>query len=278
MRHLDQTLMHRLASIRAIAFDLDGTTWLGERLLPGACEIKALLAARGLQVVYVTNNSSRSRGEYVERLRSLGLAVAPHEVLTSGEATIAFLREHRSQARVFLVGTPSLEREFRDGGVSLVDRPSLADTVVLGFDTGLTYPKMHDLCNLVRGGAFFIATHPDVNCPVPGGYAPDVGAFLALVEASTGRRPDEVIGKPGPRMVEALCGRLGQPAQRIAFVGDRLYTDVRMARESGMLAVLVLSGETGVADLEGSPDVPDLVVKDLLALKDLLERLGPRLR
>ncbi len=270
MREMTPGSLSRLLSIRAFALDLDGTTWLGDRLLPGARELQELLDARGIPTVFVTNNSSHGRDDYVERLNALGLPTRPREVLTSGEATIAFLRHHRPGARVFLVGTPSLVREFHDGGIGLAEDPREADTVVLGFDTGLTYGKMRDLCDLVRRGVFFVATHPDVNCPVPDGYLPDVGSFLALVEASTGRRPDEVIGKPGPRMIEVLSARLGQPPDRIAFVGDRLYTDVRMARTAGMLAVLVLSGETRVEDVTGSPCHPDLVVQDLVELHRLL--------
>lgn len=270
MREVTPGSLSRLSSVRAFALDLDGTTWLGDRLLPGARELKGLLDARGIPTVFVTNNSSRGRDDYVERLNALGLPTRPREVLTSGEATIAFLRRHRPSARVFLVGTPSLVREFRDGGIGLAEDPREADTVVLGFDIGLTYGKMRDLCDLVRRGAFFVATHPDVNCPVPDGYLPDVGSFLALVEASTGRRPDEVIGKPGPRMIEALSGRLGQPPDRIAFVGDRLYTDVRMARTAGMLAVLVLSGETRDDSLAETNAPPDLVFRDLEELRGRL--------
>lgn len=270
MREVTPGSVERLSSVRAFALDLDGTTWLGDRLLPGARALKGLLDARGIPVAFVTNNSSRGRDDYVDRLNGLGVPTRPREVLTSGEATIAFLQRHRPSARVFLVGTPSLVREFHDGGVFLADDPSEADTVVLGFDTGLTYRKMRDLCDLVRRDTFFVATHPDVNCPVPDGRLPDVGAFLALVEASTGRRPDEVVGKPGPRMVEALSQRLGEPPDRIAFVGDRLYTDVRMARAAGMLAILVLSGETREDDLQGTEHLPHLVFRDLDELRERL--------
>lgn len=265
-----KTASRRLSSVRAFALDLDGTTWLGDRLLPGARMLKDVLDLRGISVVYVTNNSSRSRDEYVQRLNALGVSVSAREVLTSGEATVAYLRRYRPNSRLYLVGTPSLEREFRQGGILLTDDTSNADTVVLGFDTGLTYAKVRDLCDLVRRGVFFIATHPDRNCPVPGGFLPDVGSFLALVEASTGRWPDEVIGKPGRRMVEALCSRLGQPPERIAFVGDRLYTDVKMACDAGMLSVLVLSGETRLEDIGTSECVPDIVVRDLEELCGLL--------
>ena len=190
--------------------------------------------------------------------------------MTSGEATIRYLHREHPGRRVYLVATPSYEQEVREGGVPLATGREDADLAVLAFDTGLTFQKLVVLCDIVRDGKPFVATHPDFNCPVDGGYIPDVGSFLALVHASTGRRPDAVIGKPGRLMVTALCERWDLPAERIAYVGDRLYTDVAMARESGMLGVLVLSGETTLADLDGSPHQPDLVVDGLAELETLI--------
>jgi len=279
--------LDRLQRVVAFALDLDGTTYLGEHLLPGAREFKSHCDARGLPVVFVTNNSSHSHDEYVTRLNRLGLPVRSSEVLTSAEATIAFLRSERPDARVFLLGTPAVQHEFQVGGVELVADPDCADTVVLAYDTTLTYEKLRILCDLVRRGCFFVATHPDVNCPMPGSqrsssprtqdFWPDVGAFLALVQASTDRLPDEVIGKPSRRMVEAIARRLHAAPEQIAFVGDRLYTDVAMARESGMVAVLVLSGETRAQDLADSRHQPDLVVRDLKELAEMVGRVqrGP---
>lgn len=260
----------RLSAIGAFAMDMDGTIYLGDRLLPGASLWLEAVRGRNRPLVFLTNNSSRSRTDYVDKLNDLGLEVTGDNVMTSGEATLGYLAERHAGARVFLVGTPSLTREFVDAGVPLADAPREADLVVLGFDTTLTYARLQALCDGVRQGLPFIATHPDFNCPTEDGYMPDVGSFLALVEASTGRRPDAVIGKPSPWMTEALSRRLGLPPREIAYVGDRLYTDVAMARESGMLAVLTLTGETGLRDLEGSEVQPDLVVDDLLELRTLL--------
>lgn len=262
--------LKRLREIKAFALDMDGTTYLGHRLLPGALELLKLLREASLPCIFMTNNSSRSRKEYREKLLNLGLDVNESEVMTSGEATIRYLLRERPHTRAFFVATPSFETEVRDAGITLVEA-SQADVVVLAFDTTLTFSKLVDLCNSVRRGVFFVATHPDVNCPVEGGYIPDVGAILACVEKSTGRGPDLIVGKPSPLMVTALCEKLSLQPNEVAYVGDRLYTDIAMANRSGMLAILVLSGETSLKDIASSPHRPDLVVKDLLELKDAVE-------
>lgn len=262
-----------LKKVSAFAVDLDGTTWLGNRLTEGARDFLAVVRRRGYRIVFVTNNSSKSAIQYAQKLKNLGLEVDQHEVLTSGQATAMFLKSNVPQAKVFLVGTRPLLQEFQAAGVHIIKKPSEANTVVLGFDTGLTYNRLKVACHLLRHGLLFVATHPDVVCPTPQGPIPDVGSMLALIEAATGRKPDEICGKPRPAMVKAICERLGEPLHKIAFVGDRLYTDVRMARETGMLSILVLSGETKKSDLANAEYTPNLVCENLLDLARLLEAL-----
>jgi len=256
--------LERLRAIRGFALDMDGTTWIGRRLLPGAREFVEFCLQRGLPFVFLTNNSSKSREEYGRKIRGLGLPVGEEHVMTSGEAAIAFLHRERPGQRVLLFGTPSFRQEAEQAGVPLAGGIEDADLVLLAYDTTIDFPGLVRLCDAVRAGLPLIATHPDVNCPVEGGYWPDVGAFLALVERSTGRGADLVIGKPETRMAIAVSERLGQPLPSLAYIGDRLYTDVAMARNSGMLAVLVLSGETSLEDLEALREGgPDLVFQDL---------------
>ncbi len=265
----------RLDEVRAFAFDMDGTTYLGDRILPGVPEFLAYLDAQSIPYVFLTNNSSKSRKEYRAKLARLGLAVADDAVMTSGEATIRYLKRERPGAGVYLVATPSFEEEAVEAGVRLVP-PEQAEVAVLAYDTGLTFSKLRDLCDLVRKGLPFVATHPDVNCPVDGGYMPDVGAFLAAIEKSAGRVPDLIVGKPYPLMIAALCERLALPAARIAYVGDRLYTDVAMAHRTGMVGALVLTGETKLADLEGADVRPDLVADDMADLHRVLAEARAR--
>lgn len=271
MIEVTQQALERLRTIRAFALDMDGTVYLGARLLPGAKDFVEGLRNREVPFVFLTNNSSRSRREYVAKLRAMGLSVGSDGVMTSGEATIRLLAREHPGRRVFLVATRSFEEEVREAGVRLVDEPSAAEVAVFAFDTSLPYARLATFCDIVRNERVpFLATHPDINCPVDGGYIPDVGAFLALIEASTGRRPDGIVGKPNRGMVTALCERLGFPAEKIAYIGDRLYTDVAMARNTGMLSVLVLSGETSRTDLTRSDLQPDVVFEHLGELNGYL--------
>jgi 4-nitrophenyl phosphatase len=257
-----------LAQIRCFILDMDGTFFLGDHLLPGALKFIALLRARGLPFLFLTNNSSRQRAQFAARLRRLGLADLPDElVFTSGEATAIYLVEHMPAAHLFVAGTPALEAEFTERGFELTAKNP--DAVVLGFDTTLTYDKLWKLCDLVRAGKPYFATHPDINCPVENGFMPDIGAVIALVAASTGRQPDIIIGKPYPFIVEALVKKTGLPVQALAMVGDRLYTDIALG-QAGLSTILVLSGETRLSDLPGSPFQPDLITADLAELYDLL--------
>ncbi|GIK36907.1 MAG: acid sugar phosphatase [Chloroflexota bacterium] len=259
----------KLAEIRLFLLDMDGTVYLGDKLLPGAVEFIELLAAHDINYLFLTNNSSKHRGQYAEKLAHFGLAVSPEKIFTSGEATAIYLQQAKAGAKIYLVGTPALEDEFRDHGFKLVDAET-PDYAVLGFDTTLTYHKLWRLCDLVRAGVPYIATHPDFNCPIPGGFMPDIGAMMALVEASTGRRPDVIIGKPNPPMIAAVVERTATPVDKICMVGDRLYTDIALAA-AGVTTVLVLSGETQPEDIPGAPYSPDFVMQDLGELAAALQ-------
>ncbi|GAB4561271.1 MAG: HAD-IIA family hydrolase [Anaerolineae bacterium] len=247
-----------------LILDMDGTLYLGEEPLPGALEFVRRLEARGLPFLYLTNNSARDAEAYVEKLRRLGFPAEPGQVLTSGEATALWLKQHHPGTRLFVLGTPSLRREFDRAGFELSDGD--ADLVVLGFDMTLTYERLAQACHLIRRGVPWIATHPDINCPVPEGFIPDAGAIAAAIVASTGVSPQAVIGKPSRFIYEVALERLGTTARRTAMIGDRLYTDVAGAREAGLIGVLVLTGEARREDLDGSPVQPDLVVEGVWEL------------
>ncbi|MBN1993823.1 MAG: HAD-IIA family hydrolase [Anaerolineae bacterium] len=242
---------------------MDGTFYLGDTLLPGALEFIDTCRARGLDYLFLTNNSSKHRGQYAEKLRRLGLEIGEEKIFTSGEATAIYLNKIKPGANIYLVGTPALADEFRSRGFNLVeDEP---DYAVLGFDTTLTYAKLWRLCDLARAGKPYLATHPDFNCPLENGFMPDIGAMIAFVEASTGRRPDVVVGKPNRPIIEAVVEKTGVPIQQICMVGDRLYTDIALGA-TGITTVLVLSGEATLEDLPTAPHQPDFVMQDLAEL------------
>ncbi len=249
--------------------DMDGTIYLGDRLFDCTKPFLETVRSLGKRYLFLTNNSSKDRMAYVAKLARLGIDASPDEVFTSGEATTLRLRKTRPGAAVAVFGMPTLEREFREAGFRLVERDP--DVVVLGFDQAFDYRKMTRLCDLVREGRPYIATHPDFNCPVDGGFIPDIGAVIAYVKASTGREPDEVVGKPHAGIVDAIVDKYGVPRDRLCMVGDRLYTDIALGAEAGIATALVLSGETSAADAAVSPHRPTWTFQDLNGLRMAME-------
>lgn len=257
-----------LRDVKCFALDMDGTFYLGGSLLPGSAEFLERLRETGRTFVFLTNNSSKSGTDYQRKLAGMGIDVPLEQIITSGQATIHYLREHRPGQSIYLLGNDSLKEEFRRGGISLVeDHP---DIVVTAFDLGLDYDRLAKVCDLIRGGVSYIGTHPDYNCPTETGFTPDIGATHAFIHASTGRWPDRVIGKPNRDIVDYTLARTGMTASETAMVGDRLYTDVATGVNHGLTGILVLSGETSLTDLEGSEILPHLIFDSLLTITPFL--------
>ncbi len=262
----------KLAQSRGFLLDMDGTFYLGEHLLEGALHFIDVLRLQRKDFLFLTNNSSKNRRLYAEKITRMGLPLPEDKVLTSGEAAALHLKATHPGARIFVMGTPALQEEFSSHGFRLEDAtPELA---VLGFDTTLTYEKLWKLCDLVRSGLPYIATHPDINCPTETGFMPDIGAMIAFVKASTGREPDLVVGKPNPMIVDAAALKMELPVQSLAMIGDRLYTDIAMGQTSGVTTLLVLSGETSEKDLTASPYQPDYVFENIGTVADWLLEHG----
>jgi HAD superfamily hydrolase (TIGR01457 family) len=258
-----------LSHIRCFVLDMDGTVYLGNQLLPGATDFLEYLRKTRRDFLFLTNNSSRHAGAYAKKLAQLGIACDASNILTSGEATAFYLNTLKKNARVFLLGTPELEEEFRWQGFTLTDEAP--DFVVLGFDTTLTYGKLVTACDLIRNGIPFVATHPDLNCPTESGYIPDCGAMTALVSASTGVHP-KVIGKPNREIIDMILRKRAYAPDQLAIVGDRLYTDMATGINAGICTVLVLSGETKLADLQQASLQPRYVCRDLADLTELVRQ------
>ena len=257
-----------LNGIKCFLLDMDGTFYLGGQLIEGSLEFIDRVRATGRDFMFLTNNSSHNAEYYVRKLASMGLHIDRSRVMTSGEATCEKLRELYPGKRAFLLGNEFLAEEFAEYGIP-VDQEH-PEIVVVGFDTTLDYAKMWAACDFVRAGLPYIATHPDFNCPTETGFMPDIGAIMAFIEASTGRRPDLVVGKPNTGIVEALQRRTGLRLDEMAMVGDRLYTDIETGLRSGMLSILVMSGETTPAMLAESGTRPDLVFGRLADMIPLL--------
>ncbi|MDR3551637.1 MAG: HAD-IIA family hydrolase [Clostridia bacterium] len=252
---------------RLFVLDMDGTFYIGDRILQGSAGFLRKCGETDRSFLFFTNNSSQTAGFYRRKLASMGCDIEKSRIMTSGDVTVDFLKRERPGARVYLMGNSALREEFERAGILLDDtRP---DTVVAAFDTELEYRRVTCMCDFIRGGAAFYATHPDLNCPVEGGFIPDCGAICAMLEASTGRRP-EYLGKPHRETLEAIISLTGFQKDEIAFVGDRLYTDIAIGAANGVTSVLVLTGETSQEDLEKSSIKPDYVFPSLAELAQAL--------
>src|SRR5215216_551326 len=258
-----------LLHVQCFLLDMDGTFNLGDRLIEGSLYFIETLNELGKDYLFLTNNSSKHRRQYAEKITRLGLPIPEEKVFTSGEATALYLQQERPSSPIYVVGTPALEEEFRMQGFQLEE--TNPETIVLGFDTTLTYQKLWKLCDFVRAGLPYIATHPDFNCPTETGFMPDIGATIAFVHASTGREPDFIVGKPNRMIIDSVARKLGLQIEQMAMVGDRLYTDIALGKTSGITTCLVLSGETHPEDLIDSPYQPTYCFENLGAIADWLK-------
>ena len=246
-------------------FDLDGTIYLGDELLPGAAETVAALREAGSRVVFLTNKPLDLPDEYAAKLTRLGIPARPEDVVSSTDALLHYLSAFRG-ARLYPVAEPLISRFLTDAGHELNDDPEQIDIVVVSFDRTFTYEKLLTAYRAVRHGARIVATNPDPYCPTPDGGLPDCGALLAAIETATGVRAVATVGKPSAHMSAVLLQRLGVPASDTLLVGDRLLTDMRMAREAGMASALVLTGATSLDDVSAATQAPDFVLERLAQL------------
>ncbi|MDD3410148.1 MAG: HAD-IIA family hydrolase [Eubacteriales bacterium] len=258
----------RLAGVRCFMLDMDGTFYLGNRILEGSLDFLNRLEETGRTALFLTNNSSKSGSAYVEKLKRMGVKAPFLNVLTSGQATGHYVLDAYPGQKAFLLGNESLRAEMEKMGVPLDDEHP--DYVLIGYDTSLDYAKMTRVCDLVRAGLPYVATHPDFNCPTETGFAPDIGAIMAFIEASAGRRPDVIIGKPYEGIVKEALRVTGLKREELAMVGDRLYTDIATGVNFGVLSILVLTGEATLDDLKTSPVQPDLIFERLSAMNKYL--------
>ena len=255
-----------LRGIRNFCLDMDGTVYLDSVWIDGAADFLAKLTASGRKYCFRTNNSSKSAGIYVEKLMNMGLTIDPEkQLITSGHATVRYLQRVFPGKRVYLFGNPMVKMEFEKRGI-LIDEEN-PEVVVTSFCTSFHYRDLCRLCDLVREGLPYVATHPDFNCPTKTGFIPDIGSLSAYVEASTGRRPDQVVGKPEAEIIEYALEMLGARKEETCVIGDRLYTDVKSGVNNGLTGILVLSGEANLKDIPFSDVRPHLVfdsVKEMI--------------
>lgn len=254
----------------AYIFDLDGTVYLGDALLPGAGDTIRRLRALGRPTVFLSNNPTNTRAVYAEKLTRLGLETPAGAIVNSSSVMVDFLQRRLPGATLFVVGEEPLRRELVDGGFTLSEQPEAIDAVIASFDRTFDYRKLQIAFDAIRAGARFFATNADRYCPVPGGGQPDAAAMIAAIEASTNTEVEAVVGKPSLYMAEAILELVGVPAGRCLMTGDRWETDVLLGENAGMDTALALTGATTSADMETMTVTPTYIVD---SLRDLLAHL-----
>ncbi|MCE4601775.1 MAG: HAD-IIA family hydrolase [Desulfurococcales archaeon] len=251
----------------ALVVDIDGVVWIDGEPIRENIEALSRIAETGVEVLLLTNNSTRSRRAYSRRLSSIGLHIGPDRVVNSGYSASLWLLEKRGPAKVLAVGEEGLVEELMLQGHEPLNPGDYeyAEAVVVGLDRGLSYRKLEAAAWAIRRGALFIATNRDNAYPTPGGLSPGAGSIVSLLETATGRSVDIDAGKPSPWILEAALKLLGRKPERLAIIGDRVDTDMELARRAGVDGILVM---TGVAASRGDK-VPKWV-KTVRTLKDLL--------
>lgn len=270
------TLEKTLADCQAIVCDLDGTLYMDGKPFDYSRAFLDKVLQSGKKLFYFTNNSSKSRSTYLKRLQKIGFPAEEEYLITSTDCAVSYLRNHQMTPDIYLVGNQDLFHDFQNCGFNPLSTAEAlssdkAQAVVLGFDTELTYEKIDTCYQLILRDIPYVATHADLLCPVSKGtFKPDVGSFIALFETATNGRVPLVMGKPHRQAVQAIAEKAQCPPQQIAFIGDRLYTDIRMAEQFEMVGILVLSGETTRTMLKSSQDQPTFTIENVSQLTKLL--------
>ena len=252
-----------LKNMELYLFDMDGTLYLGDRLYDFTIELLQTIRSCGGRYLFMTNNSSKSVEDYIKKLAKLGIEATREDFITSSQATAYYLHKHHEGQKLYVCGTESLKEELRREGFTVTTDLEQVECVVMGFDTELTFQKLHDVSYLLltRKDLPYIATNPDLVCPTEFGSVPDCGSVCIGIKNATGREP-VVIGKPSPLMPQLAMEKLGISKEKTCVVGDRIYTDVKSGLNAGVMGILVLSGETTPEILAESPDKPHLVLPD----------------
>lgn len=265
--------MQNLKDIQLFMLDMDGTIYNEDTLIPGASEFFELLIQQGKQYVFMTNNSSQGKVSYVEKLNRLGIPATEKHIASSVNATVMYLKQHKFDAKLYLIGTESFKKELIEECFKIAPtdyRGKDIDYVLLGFDTELNYEKIRGACYYVSRGYPYLATNCDLKCPVlDNKFIPDCGAIAKMIELATDRMP-QFLGKPERTMVDAVSNQWHMPVDKIACVGDRLYTDIAVGINAGATSICVLTGEATKEEIKASEYKPDYCFN---SIKELYEAL-----
>jgi HAD superfamily hydrolase (TIGR01450 family) len=263
--------MGDLRDIDCYLVDMDGTIYLGDRIMPGAVELLNYFIEKNILFYFFTNNSSKSKKFYSDKMKRLGLGFYPEEkIISSTDVAADYIKKNfGSSAKAYIMGTDALVEHLVKNGITYTDTET-PHCVVVGFDTSLTYAKVQKTVEYLRSGVPFLATNIDALCPLDGGEVlTDCGSICAMLTHATGRQP-KFLGKPSPETALYIQSFTKVPSYKTAVIGDRLYTDMRFAVNNGMCALGVLSGEMTLSDIENSDITPDRIYG---SVKDIYEEL-----
>ncbi len=271
---LPSSLTPSLAQLDGFIFDLDGTLYIGDALLPGAAATVAELRRLGKRTLFITNKPVDSRTTYAAKLTKLGIPASEEDIITSAFVLAHHLAQHAPDLRYYVLGEPNFVNEVRDHGLTVVDelmeqselgmiQPEGIDAVIVAMDRTLDYRKLNTAYQALRRGARYFATNGDTTCPMPGGDVPDAGATIAYFQQLTGRTPELIAGKPSPIILQVAMERLGLSPRQCIISGDRLETDMRMGHDTGMATALVLTGVTTRTQAEQSSPRPTLILANI---------------
>ena len=282
---LTPKLKAKLAKLRHLALDMDGTIYLGSQLFPFTLGFLEGMDAIGVKHSFLTNNPTKSVADYIHKLEGMGIPATEDNMYTTSLAAIDYIRKTYPEAkRLFMLGTPSMVSQFEKAGFEACadDPDDVPDVLVVAFDTTLVYPRLCRAAWWASQGIPYVATNPDRVCPTDQRVVlVDCGSLQKCIEHATGRRPDIVLGKPDPTMLQGIMDRHGLRPDEIAMIGDRIYTDTAMAHNAGAVGVLVLSGETTLETAEKVAEdartnphpefyPPDVIVRDIAELGELI--------
>ena len=272
---MDTVLKNKLAGIKHVALDMDGTIYMGNSLFPFTIPFLEKLKRMGISYSFLTNNPSKSIDDYLLKLKKMGIVATEEEIYNTTIATIDYIKAHYPSAkRLFLLGTPSMISQFEKAGFisTADDADDVPDIIVAAFDMTLTYKRLCRAAWWISQNIPYIATNPDKVCPTnEKTILVDCGSICKSLESATGRQPDITLGKPDPNMLVGIQQQKNLRPEQIAMVGDRIYTDIAMAHNANAFGCLVLSGETTIEVAKAAPKQPDLIAKDIEELGNLLE-------
>lgn len=251
-------------------FDMDGTIYEEERVFDGTFELLKYIREIEGRYVFITNNSSKSVEDYIKKVNRLGIYAEKDNFFTSSQAAAFYLQKNFPKAKVYCQGTKSLIKELRNAGIYVTENVEEdIDVVLVGFDTELTMEKLRNTCENLQKDVPYLATNPDLCCPVSFGFVPDCGAICEMLERATGKKPI-YMGKPESVMVDFVREKFGFSKDETLVIGDRLYTDIAVGENAGVESVCVLTGETSIEDIRSGDIKPTFVFKNVKELKDCL--------